>query len=570
MIRKIPSQPLEQIALSCSGGGYRAASFHLGAMSYLNRIHYRGAPLLEKVKLISTVSGGTITGVIYALKKQEGKSFKEIYDFLLQKLQTLDLIKMSIQKLNPDGRLKNPAKRKNLINAFAELYDEHFTSGSTFAVFNTMKSHLEAVVFNSTEFNNGINFRFRNKGTGYFGNNMIRIEQSAAQEVKLADAIASSACFPGGFEPMLWPHDFVHDKSPELKELIKESASGTGLMDGGVYDNQGTQSILLYKKSEDVSYFDLIIISDVASPYMEPFKPFHEKPKEGLRSLSLNAVRKKFKNANRTITIVLLAFTTLFALIPFAWKYSLSFSTGLLIGLAMAPLAVIVFKGILFSKVKKAVGYLRNALVGIVPEFYRSKLAGLKIEELSIHRIEPLLFDRLNSLITLLMDVFLKVVRRLNYGDLYNDTKFIYRRMSNLIKELTEADFNRGRNQTKPETEGSTSYKNNSKLKGDYHTVVGPKIKSVAEEASGFGTTLWFTEENQLHNMLDKLVATGQFTMCYNMLDYLEQIIFVEDNGFNELPVDTRENLEKLYDECLRDWNLFKDDPMFLVKEMAN
>jgi len=29
---KIPEHPFERIALSCSGGGYRAASFHLGAM----------------------------------------------------------------------------------------------------------------------------------------------------------------------------------------------------------------------------------------------------------------------------------------------------------------------------------------------------------------------------------------------------------------------------------------------------------------------------------------------------------------------------------------------------------
>ncbi|MBK8504575.1 MAG: hypothetical protein IPL46_21635 [Saprospiraceae bacterium] len=61
MSGKIPDQPFGRIALCCSGGGYRAASFHLGAMSYLQKLRFAGRPLLENVKAISTVSGGTIT-----------------------------------------------------------------------------------------------------------------------------------------------------------------------------------------------------------------------------------------------------------------------------------------------------------------------------------------------------------------------------------------------------------------------------------------------------------------------------------------------------------------------------
>lgn len=570
MINKIPSRPLEKIALSCSGGGYRAASFHLGALTYLHRITYKGKPLLENVKLLSTVSGGTITGVVYALKKQEGKSFKEIYDFLLDKLHTLDLIKMSIQILNPGGGLKNPYKRKNLINAFAELYDEHFTKGATFGVFNTMTSHLDAVVFNSTEFNNGINFRFRNKGTGYFGNNMIRVSQAIAEEVKLADAMAASACFPGGFEPMIWPHDFAHDQSLELLAQLQAGSPMVGVMDGGVYDNQGIQSILLYKKSEDLPYFDLVIISDVASPYMNPFKPFAEKKKEGFRNWTLNTVKRKLQNFNRKLTLYLLSLIAFFIAVPFFWNYSSSFLTGLCIGIATALLAAVVLRWRLSMVIKKVILYLQDTIVGLIPSFYRSKLRALKIDDLSVHRMEPLFFDRLNSIITLLMDVFLKVVRRLNYGDLYNDEKFTYRRMSNLIKELTEEDFNKRKGQTRPETLGSESYQANSILRLDYDEVVGGKIKAVADEAASFGTTLWFTEDQQLSNMLDKLLATGEFTMCYNLIDYLEQILFVPDNGFEVLDGETQFALKTLYHDCIKDWNRFKENPMFLVSEMKN
>src|ERR1700761_7840434 len=116
---RISPTPLAKIALSFSGGGYRAASFHLGTMSYLNRLSFQGKPLLENIKMISTVSGGTITGIVYALYCQQGKSFDETYTFLMDKLRRLDLLKMGIEKLNPDAQWNNPFKRKNLINAFA-------------------------------------------------------------------------------------------------------------------------------------------------------------------------------------------------------------------------------------------------------------------------------------------------------------------------------------------------------------------------------------------------------------------------------------------------------------------
>ena len=73
--------PFEKIALSLSGGGYRAAAFHLGSMAYLDHAKFDGISLLENVKIISTVSGGTITGVFYAYRiKEDGTSCAYITD----------------------------------------------------------------------------------------------------------------------------------------------------------------------------------------------------------------------------------------------------------------------------------------------------------------------------------------------------------------------------------------------------------------------------------------------------------------------------------------------------------
>lgn len=564
MTPQVPKEPLQKIALSCSGGGYRAASFHLGAMAYLNSVIYQGKPLLENVKLISTVSGGTITGAVYALQKQQGKSFDAFYTFLMHKLLSLDLIKISIAKLNIERGIKNPYKTNNLINAFAELYDDHFTSGATFSVFNDLRSHLDAVVFNSTEFSNGINFRFRNRGTGFFGNHIIRVEQTTAEEVKLADAMAASTCFPGGFEPILWPRDFVHADAPNLKELSAKTEN-VGLMDGGIYDNQGIQSVLLYKKSAEL-YFDLIIISDVASPDMARYQATAEKPLSGFRKLTLNAVQEQVKTFNKRVNVILVIMALLFFTLPILWNYEINFNTGLMIGLACSSIVLFIAKQIILSKLFAVVEYVKSLLIQMIPSFYREKLSALKIESLSVGRAEPLILDRVHSLVTLLMNVFLKVIRRLNYGDLYNDKSYRYRRATNLIKELTEENYNNSSASERADLKGTSASIQTSQLQGDYKTVVGDKIKAVAEEASSFGTTLWFTEDDQLANMLNKLVATGEFTMCYNLLDYLEQLLFTKNNGFDKLPATTQNDLTMLYKHCSKDWERFKENPMFMVE----
>ncbi len=564
-IQQIPNHPLDKIALGCSGGGYRAASFHLGAMSYLNRLLFRGRPLLENVKLISTVSGGSITGVVYALKKQEGMTFEKFYEFLTGKLRTVDLVRLGIEKLNPGAKWDNPYKRKNLINAFAELYDREFTGGATFKIFDKMESHLEAVIFNSTEFNNSIDFRFRNRGTGIFGNFRIPVELKAAQEVKLADAIASSSCFTGGFEPIIWPGDFVHDNSPNLKALDGTSTP-TGIMDGGIYDNQGIESMLLYKKDQPEPYFDLIIVSDVASPHMEPFIPYKDKPKKGIRNLRLKDIMKKASRINNLVNIILAAIIAVLALIPLLWGYPASLSSGICLGLSGAFLLFFIFRLILVIKIRKWIASFLDWVKGKIPAFFLESLMKLKIEELSIRRIEPLVIDRLRSVVMLTSTVFLKIVRRLNYGRLYENDLYRYRRVSNLIMELTEEDYNDRLKRMEHDKAAGTGHEGRILRNTDYMEEIGPEIKKVAEEAAGFGTTLWFTEKDKLDDMLDKLIATGQFTMCHNMLEYLEKLMFDDDNGYSGLDAETKSALEDLHGQCANDWREFRGKPMFLVK----
>ena len=559
---QLPKHPFGKIALSCSGGGYRAASFHLGTMSYLNHVKLGGNPLLEQVKLISTVSGGSITGVVYALMKQDGKSFDEIYHFLLERLINIDLLHQGFEMLNPTATWPYVYKRKNLINVFAEQYDQAFTNGASMGVFDKMNSHLEAVVFNSTEFENAVNFRFRNGGWSYSGNFYNRIPANQLREVKLSDVMATSSCFPGGFEPMCWPDDFVHAQSPNLEALAAKNAaadvSPLGIMDGGIYDNQGIDSILRYKENSEQPYFDLIVLSDVASPNMKPYVPFKEKPKTGFRALTLRKLNNGVKSFDRIGSMILWAVVCLGVFSPFVLGMGTNWLAGVCWTVAGFALLFLLARQLVKKKLKSLLFQLLFKIRDHIPAFYLKRLANFDIAGLSVHRAEPLIMDRVNSLVTLLSSVFLKVVRRLNYNRLYEEETYKYRRLSTLIKCLTRDNL-AGTNSGTKERKGFFS--------GDYDADIGPAIQAVVEEAAAFGTTLWFTEQEKLNNVLKKLVATGQITLCYNLILYLEQLKSVQDQQQDaDLDPLVAENIDGLYAQCIADWAMFRKDPMFLVK----
>src|SRR5688572_30969833 len=58
-----PRSPEAGVALSLSGGGYRAMLFHVGALWRLNEWGY-----LRKLERISSVSGGSITAGVLGFK----------------------------------------------------------------------------------------------------------------------------------------------------------------------------------------------------------------------------------------------------------------------------------------------------------------------------------------------------------------------------------------------------------------------------------------------------------------------------------------------------------------------
>jgi len=63
----------EKIGLSLSGGGYRAAAYHLGTFKKLKEMG-----ILDKIDVMSTVSGGSIIGATYGLYGHDFDEFEKI------------------------------------------------------------------------------------------------------------------------------------------------------------------------------------------------------------------------------------------------------------------------------------------------------------------------------------------------------------------------------------------------------------------------------------------------------------------------------------------------------------
>ncbi|WP_282037338.1 patatin-like phospholipase family protein [Saccharicrinis aurantiacus] len=70
----------QKIGIALSGGGFRAAAFHLGTLRKLNQMG-----ILDKVDVISTVSGGSIVGAAYTLNKDNFESFEKEFKEGLQR-----------------------------------------------------------------------------------------------------------------------------------------------------------------------------------------------------------------------------------------------------------------------------------------------------------------------------------------------------------------------------------------------------------------------------------------------------------------------------------------------------
>lgn len=293
---EVPGNPFKNIVLSLSGGGYRAAGFHLGAMDFLDELN-----LLENVTLLSTVSGGTITGMLYAVNNGAGLSYESFYKRAYEFLHQVNVIQMALGGLHAEA-----GGSLSLIRAAAQVYAAHLFEGFEDPTFGQLldapHTHLSEVVFNATEFRHGLSFRFLKSQSrrAVFGNKFFPVGEAVVRRIRAADIVAASSCFPGAFEPINFPDDFrwpAPDGLDAARDALGDAFKGEKggkvvglnlpLMDGGIYDNQGLESVALAAERAEAD-LGIIIVSDTSQrrdAIMEP----SSSPKEGGVTLSIVA-----------------------------------------------------------------------------------------------------------------------------------------------------------------------------------------------------------------------------------------------------------------------------------------
>ncbi|MBD2757650.1 patatin-like phospholipase family protein [Spirosoma validum] len=601
-------EPLRQIGLAISGGGFRASAFGLGCLSYLDHCLLtdstgHGRSLRESVTFMSTTSGGSFVSLLYAENLYQSKTFADTYRQLRELMDGERLLNDAMRILeDPDAWKNTPTKQRNLINAYAlALTDSQRLGTTTFDPLcqpqpDTLLPHLRQICVNSTEFKNGLSFRFQNVDgrlrKGFVGNFDLHFRRDALttiRKLRLADMMAASSCFPSGFEPLMFPGDFAYGESgaeaglttDELQQAMfcRDAAEQTarlathfdslpptlseveltlkaeetddppaasqaerppvppckkpvefGLMDGGIDDNQGIQGLMLGdSRAKTIGKgFDTLIACDVSSPYIDDYEP-PAIDTQGWRQLSV--LKLTFWAAVLLIGLPVLT-GTLYA--GPEWRIALV-TFGLTMGLLLGGGLLGLWYWLRAAGGSSTWGQILQEYGGY---FFRIPFGTLW----------QMIAARLSSVVLLAGDVFMKQIRRLIYQQFYANKAYQNRRVTVLIYELSTKYY--------PVTEAR-----NKKWRPNPEPSAA--LMAVAEEARTMATTLWFDPIQVKRDMRDKIIATGQFTMCYNLLAYLDDVKNVTVSPEYRLALDT------LTAQLEADWKAFQDKPLGMVNRLG-
>lgn len=248
-----------RIGLALSGGGYRAAAYHIGALRALHKLG-----VLDKVDVISSVSGGSIIAASYALHNGNYESFEETFCHKIRKgVLHLALINLSLvlgfvglatwfgggwglavssvvlwfvwYKVLPVSCL------------IAKQYDWLFFHGKKL---KDLKP-CPVVTINATDYPTVSQFTFSRERmyNYYYG-----IDAFYHEHFPVSKAVMASSCVPFAFCPIRIPKTF--------RTSVMKGKKLPMLLDGGLYDNQGTHVLTDKMSPYKCSY---IIVSDAGN-----------------------------------------------------------------------------------------------------------------------------------------------------------------------------------------------------------------------------------------------------------------------------------------------------------------
>lgn len=487
--------PFGDIALSFSGGGYRAAAYHLGVLDLLDELG-----LLKNVTMLSTVSGGTITGVKYVLDTIDGKSHGEFRAGLYAFLKGTNVVQLATDNLYAEAGAAE-GRPLSLIRTAAQVYADRLVGETTFdKILSDGDTRFKELTFNATEFRTGVGFRFlkSRSADARFGNGNLWVEPPVARNVRLADVIAASSCFPGAFEPINFPDDFrwPSAEGQTLEDVRRQLHPNllpcVPLMDGGIFDNQGFSSLELAGERLNTE-IGLVIISDTNQRH----QPLYETPAQKRRGgPSLGT----WWLAAAGVALLSLA-TAAAVLIQFFRHLSdAGTSAGAFISgdplafvlLYLMPFALAASTALLLLGVRSLVRRKRRVTIGgTVFDLWEI------FKRLTLPDIFDLLETRFGSLVATSSSVFLKRIRGLLLTGAARDKDYEGKLIFAVLYEM---------NLPHPTLYGRAPWLQPSE-----------RLKAVAAAAEGTTTALWSEGDASL----DGLALCGRATMCFNLLRFL-------------------------------------------------
>ena len=288
-----------KVGLALSGGGFRASFYHLGVLARLAELD-----VLRHVDVLSCVSGGSIVGAAYWLALRQrlldpapmgrdayikivGRLIKSFSDSVALDLragvqpskaavaigflfkskkgamngeQVADLLEENFYRSFLPGKA-GPIYMDDLPFTPAD-HDAKLVNEQTFnpSRHNWLRAHkVPALVINATTVNTGHGWQFTPTWMGespwavHEDTDLVpRLQWSRYDRdhwrMRLGRAVAASACVPGVFEPMKLDAPY---KTPMDVKLV----------DGGVYDNQGTVALL-------ANNCNVLLVSDASGQLM--------------------------------------------------------------------------------------------------------------------------------------------------------------------------------------------------------------------------------------------------------------------------------------------------------------
>lgn len=283
---QVSPKPDHRIGLALSGGGFRAVAFHLGVLRALND---RG--VLDHIEVLSTVSGGSLIGAMWAYSDDDFPTFdRKVTDLLRSGLYWRIAQRLLASRRTPQvlasavvsavgstGAIARAAARRfgqrlarrprsnnveplprQWVNRTAAVRDV-FASilGDSPITEPTRDLH---VIVNACDLRSGSAFRFGSVESG-----CSRYGRLADNAVPVSLAVAASAAYPVALPALDVRWDFVDREGQVIAERIL-------LTDGGVFDNLGTSCLEPDRDptySTNVHPVDYIISADAGQGVMD-------------------------------------------------------------------------------------------------------------------------------------------------------------------------------------------------------------------------------------------------------------------------------------------------------------